>query len=128
MLKAKSMQQNQPNQIITTMWEHYPVSAARYCSLHEKLGEEDMFSSDLTREELDERLGHIKVPCLLLFCGKDQYVPSNIDTTKLAKTVSEAISSSIAVILSGSDHSVSDLHSQEQLAKALTNFLADHKL
>lgn len=63
------------------MWA--PITARRFLDLATKEGADDFFSSDLTDEELAERLGHLHVPTLFLFSGADEYVPSHVDVPKL---------------------------------------------
>ena len=51
-------------------------------------GADDFFSSDFSHDELQERLGHVgNTPslrrCLVAFSGKDEYVPSTVDSRKL---------------------------------------------
>ena len=68
-----------------------PITASRFLSLQDMGGEDDFFSSDLTDEELVERLGHVGTLCrnredgefglrlLVAFSGEDEYVPAHID-------------------------------------------------
>lgn len=50
-----------------------------------------MFSSDLTPEELSQRLGHVNVPTLLAFSAKDEYVPFSVDVPQLAARMKAAM-------------------------------------
>lgn len=50
------------------------ISAERYISLATREGDDDLFSSDLSDKELEQRLGHVAVPVLALFSGEDEYV------------------------------------------------------
>ena len=50
-----------------------PVSADRLLALYKRLGDDDMFSSDLTNEELSRILRPVgAAPCLVLQSGSDQ--------------------------------------------------------
>jgi pimeloyl-ACP methyl ester carboxylesterase len=51
-----------------------PVTASRFLSLAERLSDEDMFSVDLTKDELGEIFRHIKIPISLCFSSNDEYV------------------------------------------------------
>jgi pimeloyl-ACP methyl ester carboxylesterase len=42
------------------------ITAYRFHSLVSRFGDDDMFSSDFTDEELKQRLGHIKIPTLVV--------------------------------------------------------------
>lgn len=61
-----------------------PVTAGRFLSLAGRLSEEDMFSVDLTEEELHAILGHIKIPISLCFSSGDEYVPDHPAQKELA--------------------------------------------
>jgi len=58
----------------------FPVlTARRFLSLAQRLGDDDMFSYDLTDEELDARLRHMRnVPTYAIFSEKDEAVPDSI--------------------------------------------------
>ncbi|CAI5525510.1 unnamed protein product, partial [Closterium sp. Naga37s-1] len=61
-----------------------PITAYRFHSLACTGGDDDLFSSDFSDEELRERLGHMGAwPCLVILSGEDQYVPRTIDKEKL---------------------------------------------
>lgn len=66
-----------------------PVTAKRYLSLaspnHD--GDDDYFSSDLSDEKLMKSFGALpaRSPLLILFSGKDEYVPKHTDVPALVK-------------------------------------------
>lgn len=64
-----------------------PITASRFLALQEYGGEDDFFSSDLSDDELMERLGHIgdcdDLSLLAAFSGSDEYVPEHVDKDKL---------------------------------------------
>jgi dienelactone hydrolase len=59
-----------------------PITAHRYASLAGFGTADDMFSSDLTHLELEEKLGHLKhkssPPVLWVFSADDEYVPDDV--------------------------------------------------
>lgn len=56
-----------------------PICAERYVSLEKRLGDDDMFSSDLTDRELKQQMGHSQHSSALLLCSaKDEYVPPSV--------------------------------------------------
>ncbi|KAL9186267.1 hypothetical protein ACHAXT_005505 [Thalassiosira profunda] len=105
-----------------------PITASRYLSLFDVRsatglpgGEDDFFSSDLTDEELQGRLGHVGkigtetgLHLLAAFSKKDEYVPDSVDTDLLLKRMVDAMngeSSGRAVaeglILENANHNLS---------------------
>lgn len=50
-------------------------TAKRLLSLTQRLGDDDMFSTDLTDEELTHILAPLDVPCLFIYGEQDEYVP-----------------------------------------------------
>ncbi|PFH33374.1 hypothetical protein BESB_085730 [Besnoitia besnoiti] len=50
-------------------------TAKRLLSLTQRLGDDDMFSTDLTEEELSQILAPLDVPCLFIYGEQDEYVP-----------------------------------------------------
>jgi len=59
-----------------------PITAQRYLDLLDRNGLDDYFSSDLTDDELRERLGHVSTKslqaCLVAGSGADEYVPATV--------------------------------------------------
>lgn len=77
-----------------------PITAERFVSLHDKFGEDDFFSSDLTDEEMESRLGHIGqrgkdygLRVLVAFSGKDEYVPDHVNKEVLLQRLCRAMNS-----------------------------------
>lgn len=81
------------------MWS--PITADRFLGLATKEGLDDMFSSDLSEKELQDRLGHVDVPTLLLFSGADEYVPKDLNMAELGDRL-------IKGLVSGSSSSSKD--------------------
>ncbi|XP_020526886.1 UPF0613 protein PB24D3.06c [Amborella trichopoda] len=53
-----------------------PITAYRYHSLCAYMGDDDMFSSDLSDDQLRLRLGHMSnTPCQVIFSMADEYIP-----------------------------------------------------
>ena len=77
-----------------------PITASRFLSLQDKNGEDDFFSSDLTDEELIDKLGHIGtfsskdqqgLSLLTAFSGMDEYVPEHVDKEMLLGRLCDAM-------------------------------------
>lgn len=88
-----------------------PITAARFLSLQDVGGNDDFFSSDLTDDELDRRLGHVSergaehgLRLLAAFSGQDEYVPSHVDKVSLLERLCRAMNQKC--IKEGSDQMV----------------------
>jgi len=67
------------------------VTAYRFASLTGRMTDDDMFSSDLTDNELKLKLGHMSVPTLLAVSADDEYVPVSVDCGKLVDRMARAM-------------------------------------
>lgn len=75
-----------------------PITAARFLSLQDFGGDDDFFSSDLSDEEMTERLGHVGAwgrghsgHLLAAYSGADEYVPDHVDRDKLLERMCKAM-------------------------------------
>jgi pimeloyl-ACP methyl ester carboxylesterase len=111
--------------------KHYgfvPLSAERFASLAGRMTADDMFSSDLSDEELRSKLGHMgthgqrqgegmateAVPThpglrtLFVHSGADEYVPATVDvqalSARLVAAAGGASNGAAAVIIKGASH------------------------
>lgn len=88
-----------------------PICARRWLSLADVGGEDDMFSSDFTNEDLAEHLKSLeKIETLVLMSGADEcQVPYGIDPAEMGQRLKDAIGSSaqLCVVENGS-HDLSD--------------------
>ncbi|KAL0036220.1 hypothetical protein WJX79_008618 [Trebouxia sp. C0005] len=72
-----------------------PVCASRFISLASKHGDDDMFSSDFTDQEMKGILGHMaEIPTMLVLGGEDECKPKSVDGQALGKRMQKAIGSS----------------------------------
>ena len=99
------------------------VSADRWLSLATLSGADDMFSSDLSDEELREKLGGLAgLPTLLLLSGADECVPPSVDYPALGDRMAAAIGSSArAEVVEGGKHSLGD--TVEEAAERIAAFV-----
>lgn len=67
------------------------VTAYRFASLAGRMTDDDMFSSDLTDDELKEKLGHVAVPTLIAASLDDEYVPESVDAKAHAARMAAAM-------------------------------------
>ena len=60
--------------VLSEKLEGAVITAQRYLSLAERLGDDDMFSIDLTKEEMKQIIPKVQVPISLCYSAEDQYV------------------------------------------------------
>lgn len=73
--EARALVQNgQQEAFLKYRYYDTPVTAARFLSFTERLGDDDMFSLDLTEDELGPIFSPVKVPIALCYSRQDQYV------------------------------------------------------
>eukprot|EP00854_Cymbomonas_tetramitiformis_P024653 gene24653-29991_t len=107
--KAERMvAENRAHEILTLHYGFVPITATRYISLFGRLGDDDMFSSDLTDKELQELLSHMSgTKTLIAFSGGDEYVPATVDKAVLVKRIMTAMGdSATAVVLDDATHNL----------------------
>lgn len=97
---AKSLlDQNKGDEMMPRSVFWAPITASRYLSLFDVNGDDDFFSSDLTDEELVDRLGHVGkctgLQLIAAFSKKDEYVPENVDKDILLKRLVSAMNANI---------------------------------
>lgn len=72
------------------------VTAYRFHSLTCRLADDDMFSSDLTADELRDKLRHVQVPTLFVASADDEYVPAFVDKADLLRRMAAATAAGAA--------------------------------
>ena len=97
---AKSLlDQNKGDEMMPRSVFWAPITASRYLSLFDVNGDDDFFSSDLTDEELVDRLGHVGkctgLQLMAAFSKKDEYVPESVDKDILLKRLVSAMNANI---------------------------------
>ena len=107
-----------------------PMTADRFVDLYSKGGSDDMFSSDFTDVELDERLGHLKNEFkagTIFFCHstRDEYVPASVDKDKLYNALEEA-SGCVTIKLEGNHNlATGEDNVIDELMKAVKKMISD---
>ncbi|KAK6930026.1 Fusarinine C esterase SidJ [Dillenia turbinata] len=85
------------------------MTAYRYHSLCSYMGDDDMFSSDLSDDQLRLRLGHMSnTPCLIIFSMADEYVPEYVDKKALVERLCRAMGGAERVEIEYGNHSLSN--------------------
>lgn len=101
------------------------TTASRFYSLGGRFphAADDMFSSDLTDGELEAALSHLRnIPSLVIFSGRDEYVPSGVDIPTLVDRLRQATDSE-TLILPDASHSAKDDTSSTELVREVVSFL-----
>lgn len=69
----------------------HAITANRFNSLTGRMTDDDMFSSDLTDDELATRLGHVDIPTLIALSLDDEYVSAAVNGEELAARMQAAM-------------------------------------
>ncbi|KAJ4751613.1 UPF0613 protein PB24D3.06c [Rhynchospora pubera] len=86
-----------------------PITAYRYHSLCAYMGDDDIFSSDLSEDQLRQRLGHMAgTPCQVIFSMADEYVPEYVDKKALVDRLCRALGGAEKVEVEWGNHSLSN--------------------
>ncbi|KAH9613703.1 hypothetical protein KSS87_002204 [Heliosperma pusillum] len=89
--------------------EDAPITAYRYHSLCAYMGDDDMFSSDLSDDQLKTRLGHMSnIPCQVIYSMGDEYVPEYVDKKALVERLCRALGGAEKVEIEYGNHSLSN--------------------
>lgn len=99
-----------------------PITASRYHSLCAYNGDDDMFSSDLSDDQLKMRLGHMtNTPCQVIFSMADEYVPDYVDKKALVDRLCRAMGGADKVEIQHGNHSLSNR--VEEAVHAIIDFV-----
>ena len=111
---------------ISTQEDGAPITAKRYLSLASKYGDDDMFSSDFTDEELKKLLSHMSpTPTLVLQSGSDEYIPKSVDPELNAARLAKAMGSNAEhYTIPGGSHALEN-HTKEAV-ELISNFVCKH--
>ena len=120
---AKSLlSQNKGEEMMPRSAFWAPITASRYLSLFDLNGEDDFFSSDLSDDELYDRLGHVGdvgretgLHLLAAYSKKDEYVPDSVNKDVLLKRLVSAMNGSdgqkevaVGIMLENANHNLSE--------------------
>ena len=94
----------------STQEDGAPITARRFLSLATRGGDDDVFSSDFTDEELRSAVGHMEgVPTLVLQSGADEYIPRSVDAKGLAERLAGAMGGTAAArTIEGAGHALAE--------------------
>eukprot|EP00035_Acanthoeca_spectabilis_P011624 m.205283 g.205283 ORF g.205283 m.205283 type:complete len:330 (-) comp15404_c0_seq1:410-1399(-) len=105
-----------------------PITAERFHSLNGRMTLDDMFSSDLTRSELSQRLSHIGEvgsAVRVVYSGADEFQPAHIDKKEMAAKLCAASGSTDASwrIIDGASHALEEPNHASQFVSLVRNTL-----
>ncbi|CAH9080555.1 unnamed protein product [Cuscuta europaea] len=99
-----------------------PITAYRYHSLSAYNGDDDLFSSDLSDDQLKQRLGHmVSTPCQVIFSMGDEYVPDYVDKKALVDRLCRAMGGAEKAEIEYGNHSLSNRVGEA--VEAIMNFV-----
>ena len=132
--EAKELKQNgKENKILEEFHLGAPITASRFLSLAGRLTPDDMFSVDLSSDELTPILSPVQVPILMCFSDKDEYVPDETAQRNVAQRMTNVLkqhnSSGIveALYLHG-NHGLSDKEFYEPFVEKVCIFIKSYLL
>lgn len=106
-----------------------PVTARRFLSLAERLSDEDMFSVDLTEDELLPIFEHITIPISLCFSSGDEYVPDPRAQREMAARLVRVLEAGSSCLVKCTyyegDHGLTLKTMHEQFVKDVVSFLKE---
>ncbi|CAE7604295.1 unnamed protein product [Symbiodinium sp. CCMP2456] len=105
------------------------ITAYRFDSLTRRLADDDMFSSDLSADEMKQKLGHVHTPALLIASADDEYVPKTVDVSRLCHRMADAMAAGVArtaecLVLQQGGHGVRGQDAQARFVDAVARFVA----
>ncbi|KAG8100306.1 hypothetical protein GUJ93_ZPchr0013g36780 [Zizania palustris] len=99
-----------------------PITAYRYHSLCAYMGDDDMFSSDLSEDQLRQRLGHMSTTqCQVIFSMGDEYVPEYVDKEALVDRLCRALGGAEKVEIEWGNHALSNR--VQEAVRAIVDFV-----
>jgi len=105
------------------------ITAYRFDSLTRRLADDDMFSSDLSEDEMKQKLGHVHTPALLVASADDEYVPKTVNVSTLCHRMADAMAAGVArtaecLVLEQGGHGVRGQDAQARFVDAVARFVA----
>lgn len=100
------------------------MTALRYHSLYSRLGDDDLFSSDLTPQELSQLFSTITTPMMLVLSGADEYVPPHVDPQKIILNIGQHCPGfRFGRVIQGANHALDDNDHQVEFCSIVNSFI-----
>ncbi|KAF8819843.1 hypothetical protein IE077_003904 [Cardiosporidium cionae] len=109
----------------TFLW-NFPIRASRFRDLFHRLGDDDMFSTDLSVSEMTPLFQGVTCPILILHGEDDQYVPNKEalrKQTEVLLTILKTTSSYATIAFVPGDHSFPDEKTHPKMITEVIKFL-----
>lgn len=104
-----------------------PITAYRFYSLLLERGDDDYFSTYLTKDELEGTFGKISVPMVILYGEKDEFVPSSVDRQALVDKWKSVVKKELwyekSKVLKNASHTIEDLEAVEEMVSIVSDFV-----
>ncbi|CEP14159.1 hypothetical protein [Parasitella parasitica] len=102
-----------------------PITADRYYSLAAKHGDDDVFSTDFTDQEIKELFQGVDRPIVWVYGEKDEYyMPSNGDAMKnIERFMSLVPAIKGGHLVANADHCINDKVAQQDFCKIVSDYL-----
>ncbi|CDP05625.1 unnamed protein product [Coffea canephora] len=85
------------------------MTAYRYHSFCAYNGDDDLFSSDLSEDQLRQRLGHMsRTPCQIIFSMADEHESEYVDKKALVERLCRAMGGAEKVEIEWGNHALSN--------------------
>lgn len=132
----KLCDEGKSQQLLTHEYAKYvfntPITAYRWTSLLIPEGDDDYFSSDLSKQALEKSFGKLTKPFLIAYSGEDEFVPSYVNKQQVIdnwKTVTNPkYWSKHSGLIRGANHGVNSADSQDHLFEMVTGFIQEFNL
>ncbi|ORX56802.1 DUF1749-domain-containing protein [Hesseltinella vesiculosa] len=123
-LAKKMVDEHREQEWMSRSISDVPITATRYVALGDRLGQDDVFSGDLTEDELDRLYDGLTQPMMLVHGSEDEFYKSPVDQMELLERLQRACPAiqKIAVV-SGGDHSLTDPTAAEAFVDLVISFL-----
>ena len=126
--EARELQQaGQAKTILNRRYFGAPITASRFLSLATHLGDDDMFSLDLTEEELTPILSPVRVPVALCFSAQDEYVPDLVGQRVFAERMVRVLkktSPRVESLYFNGDHALNKAEDYRPFVEYVTKFVS----
>lgn len=113
--------------VLSEKFEGAVITARRYLSLAERLGEDDMFSIDLTKEEMKQIIPQVQVPIALCYSAEDEYVPDKEGQRQMATRLDDTLkltSPKVYMKYFSGDHGLSKPEYYSPFVEYVCNFVS----
>lgn len=104
-----------------------PITAYRFHSLMLVRGDDDYFSTYITKDELEGSFGKITTPILVLYGDKDEFVPPTVDRQALIDGWKSVVKPGLwydeSKVLANATHTVEDADAVEEMVGIVCRFV-----